>query len=142
MALSKKQMLSGILLAVILFVFVGYLIPTKTAIDQNLPCTDMKTGAVINVTVSGTYYAYLLRDDVFDGKIDIEGKCSYTQKFELQDDLYTNFNDAYGQPKGHILQFKKFSYISIANEGYSISSQWDESWNEAYRKKAKRKVVL
>lgn len=135
MIISKKRFFICILIVALLFVFAGYLIPTKTTLDKKLPCTDNQTGEIINVFVSGTYYKYLLGDDVFDGTIEVEGIRTCTQKFELTDDLYTNFNDEYGQPQGTILQFKEFSYISIADEGYSISSEWDSSWKEESEKK-------
>ncbi len=131
----KKTHFLCILVAAIFVVFAIYLIPAKTTLHKTLPCTEYETGEIINVTISGTYYTYLLSDDLFDGTIKIEGKRTCTQRFELTDDLYTNFNDAYGQPQGHILQVEKFSYISIADDDYSISSKWDSSWKKSLKQK-------
>ena len=129
----RKTHLLYILIAAIFVGLAIYLIPAKTAIQKTLPCTEHETGEIINVTISGTYYTYLLGDDLFDGTIAVEGKRTSTQTFELTDDLYTNFNDAYGQPQGHILQVEKFSYISIADDAYSISSEWNSNWEKSVK---------
>lgn len=87
------------------------------------------------VTISGTYYSYFLADDIFKGMITVEGKRSLEREYVLRNDLYTNFIDAYGQPEGMILQFKKFSYINITDLDYYLYSEWDTAWTDEFKQK-------
>ena len=84
----------------------------------------MNNGEKVAVEIKGTYYKYLLRDDEFQGSIIVEGKREANQRFSFTEDIYSNFNDAYGQPEGRILQYDMFKYISIAEQEYQISSEW------------------
>lgn len=125
-----------ILIAVFLiFIFVGYMIPQKTNIQKSLSCFDEVSKKNIMVTISGTYYSYFLADDIFKGMITVEGKRSLEREYVLRDDLYTNFIDAYGQPEGMILQFKKFSYINITDLDYYLYSEWDTAWTDEFKQK-------
>ena len=106
MRVTKKGAACAVLAAVAVFLFVGACVPKKTLVEKSLSCTGDGQAEPVTVEVSGTYYAYLLRDDVFDGTIDVKGERRETGRFTLLKDTYTSFHDEYGQPEGVILQFK------------------------------------
>lgn len=110
-------------------------IPQKTNVDKVLNCIDAISQDTVIVTVSGTMYSYLLKNDLFTGTIEIQGKRKNTGTFELEKDMYTNLVDNYGQPMEIIMQFENFSYISVAGGGCSISNEWNPEWNEKLQRK-------
>ncbi len=73
MRVTKKGAACAVLAAVAVFLFVGACVPKKTLVEKSLSCTGDGQAEPVTVEVSGTYYAYLLRDDVFDGTIDVKG---------------------------------------------------------------------
>ena len=57
-----------LLLAFFLFLFMGYTIPQKTRIQKSLSCLDDRQKK-IPVTISGTYFHYILKDDEIMSKL-------------------------------------------------------------------------
>ena len=137
MRVTKKGVACVVLAAMTVFLFAGLCVPKKTLVEKSLSCTKEGQAEPVTAEITGTYYAYFLRDDVFDGTIEIQGKRQETGRFTLFKDTYTSFHDAYGQPEGVILQFKEFSYISVVDSGYTISSEWDAGWKEESERKRK-----
>lgn len=137
MRVTKKGAVCAVLAAAAVFLFAGLCVPKRTHVEKVLPCTEEGQTEPVTAEIRGTYYAYLLRDDVFNGVVEIQGKRQETGRFTLFKDTCTSFHDAYGQPEGVILQFKEFSYISVADSGYVISSEWDAGWKEESERKQK-----
>lgn len=137
MRVTKKGVACAVLAAVAVFLFAGLCVPKRTHVEKVLLCTEEGKTEPVTAEIRGTYSAYLLRDDVFNGVIEIQGKRQETGRFTLFKDTYTSFHDAYGQPEGVILQFKEFSYISVVDSGYTISSEWDAGWKEESERKRK-----
>ncbi len=135
--LKKKNIALMIIVAGILFLVVILNIPLKTYVDKSLNCIDTNSQDTIIVTISGTMYSYLLKDDLFIGTIEVQGKRLNTGTFELRNDMYTNLTDNYGQPMEMVLQFDNFSYVNIAGTDYSISSEWNPEWNEKFQRQKK-----
>lgn len=131
-----KKSIFLLFIALFVFLFVCYAVPQKTTIQKTLICAEQNQ--TILVTISGTYYDYILKNDCFEGMIDIAGK-QYTGTYPLRDDLYGNFVDEFGQPTYSFLQFKQFSYLSGSDGIHNFTSEWDSAWNEAYQKKVKWK---
>lgn len=128
---NKKKKVIGFISIVLFLIFcLLFYTPKKFVIEKIFSCKELETNEEFIVNVSGTYYKFFLKDDIFDGTIEVEGKRIQTGKFHFREDMYTNFNDTYGQPQGLVLQFKQFSYIAIADDGYNICSEWNADWKE------------
>ncbi len=127
-----------LLLAFFLFLFMGYTIPQKTRIQKSLSCLDDRQKK-IPVTISGTYFHYILKDDCFDGTITIAGK-KYTRNYTLRDDLYGNFTDETGQPTYIFLQFRQFDYISGSDGIHTFTSKWNPKWTKEFKKLIDKKI--
>ena len=130
-----RKIIYILFLIISMFIFAGYVIPKKITIEKTLDCFEEISGKKVTVIISGIYYSYLLRDDCFNGTINVENKRVCTMEYHLRKDLYTNFVDEYGQPEGMILQFKKFSYINIYDLDYYLYSEWDTAWTKEFKQK-------
>lgn len=140
--MKKKNKLLLVIIAGICFFIIILNIPNKVHVDKSLNCFETKEDIPITVNISGTLYSYLLKDDVFIGTINVCGKRTNTRRFELQDDLYTNLINEFGEPEEMVLQFDNFSYVNIVGEDYSISNEWNPKWNKRFQMKRKVQRLL
>lgn len=74
MRVTKKGAVCAVLAAAAVFLFAGLCVPKRTHVEKVLPCTEEGQAEPVTTEIRGTYYAYLLRDDVFNGVIEIQGK--------------------------------------------------------------------
>lgn len=135
--MKKKYIIVMIFIILGVFVLLALNCSKEENISKSLICQDIFTQEKFTVNISGVFYTNFVKDDVFVGTIEIEGKREDTRKFELYKDMYTNLTDEYGQPMDRILQFKQFSYISIVGENYNICSRWNPEWNHEYEQQKK-----
>ena len=92
-------------------------------VQKQISCVEVSTKAPVEVTVSGTYFRYPLRDDHFVGTIMIPGWRECTREYVFENDKKSFFVDEYGQPFGLIQQSDVFAEISIMENLYSVTSE-------------------
>ena len=92
-------------------------------VEKSIPCREMNSGTLIDVTVSGTYYLYKYRDDHFIGTIRIPGYRECTCDYTFKHDNTSYFVDEAGQPMGSIQQSGIFESIKVSENNYNLVSE-------------------
>ena len=99
---------------------------SKTEIDREIACVDVKSGAEATVSVKGTYHDYWLRRDVFDGEISVRGGLGYLanrREFEFRNGEASLVETTYGQPVAAVRQTGVFQTIEIISNEFDIRSK-------------------
>ena len=116
----KNYMWWSLLTVAVILLGIGLFSAEQIPVQKQISCVEVSTKAPVEVTVSGTYFRYPLRDDHFVGTIMIPGRRECTREYVFENDKKSFFVDEYGQPFGLIQQSDVFTELSVMEDSYSI----------------------
>ena len=82
----KNYMWWSLLTVAVILLGIGLFSAEQIPVQKQISCVEVSTKALVEVTVSGTYFRYPLRDDHFVGTIMIPGRRECTREYVFEND--------------------------------------------------------